>query len=709
MTSLAYPPAPRDPRQDKLHGHLVEDPYRWLEDPESAGTRQWSADQRELCDRVLDGLPGRAALRGRIAELLGTGSVSAPVWRGGRRFFTRRLPGQERAVLLTVEADGEERVLLDPMRLDPTGDTALDAWHPDQEGRRLAYKISRGGTEESLLHVLDVATGVLLEGPIPRARHSAVAWLPGGSAYYYVRRLPEDGAEEDGGGPGRRRVYLHRVGSDPESEDVVVFGEGLPDSNDYGILVSRDGRWLSVGASRGTENRSDLWLGDLTAGTPEAPLFQPVQVGEDADTGLYMWRDGRAYLFTDRDAPRSRLCVASPSDLSYGAWRDLIPEDPEAVLTDFAILDGPELDRPRLLVGWLRHAAGEITVHDLETGERLGTVPTPGVGSLGGLFERPEGGHEAWFSYTDGTSPTSVLRYDARDGTTGVWAAAPGMVAVPQVKSSQIAYRSTDGATVRMLVVEPLHRTGPRPAILFGYGGFGSSQVPAYDPSVLAWVEAGGVYAVANLRGGGEEGEEWHRAGMRENKQQVFDDFHAAAEALIEGGWTTADRLGIHGGSNGGLLVGAALVQRPELYRAVVCEAPLLDMVRYERFGLGRLWSAEYGSAQEPEELGWLLGYSPYHHVREAVEYPAVLFTVSENDARVDPMHARKMCAALQHATGGRAPILLRSEAEAGHKGRSTSRAAALAADTLAFLAWQTGLALPSAARSDEHRSTRLT
>uniref|UniRef100_A0AAU2K3G5 prolyl oligopeptidase n=1 Tax=Streptomyces sp. NBC_00049 TaxID=2903617 RepID=A0AAU2K3G5_9ACTN len=691
---LPYLRAHRDPQQDKLHGHVVEDPYRWLEDSDSEETRSWSAVQRELCDRVLDGLPGRAVLRERIAGLLGTGSVGAPVWRGQRQFFTRRAPHQERAVLLTVEPDGRERVLLDPMKLDPSGDTTLDSWHPDPAGQRLAYKVSRGGNEESHLYVLDVATGVLLEGPIPRARHSAIAWLPGGEAYFYVRLLPSRAGQDAGADPGRR-VYLHRVGTDPETADVVVFGEGLPDTYDYGILVSGDGRWLSLGASRGTENRSDLWLGDLSVGGPGAPEFRPVQVGVDADTGLYMWRDGRAYLFTDRDAPRSRLCVASPSDLSYASWRDLVPEDPEAVLTDFAILDGPELERPRLLVGWTRHAVNEVTVHDLETGERLGTVPTPGVGSLGGLFERPEGGHEAWFSYTDSTSPGSILRYDARHGTTGVWAATPGMVAVPEVKSSQVSYRSSDGTTVRMLIIEPLGRTGPRPAVLFGYGGFGSSLVPEYDPSVLAWVEAGGVYAVANLRGGGEEGEEWHRAGMRENKQQVFDDFHAAAEALIEGGWTTADRLGAYGGSNGGLLVGAALVQRPDLYRAVVCEAPLLDMVRYEAFGLGRLWAGEYGSADEPEELGWLLGYSPYHHVREEVAYPAVLFTVSENDARVDPMHARKMCAALQHATTGRAPILLRSEAEAGHKGRSASRVAALASDTLAFLAWQTGLDLP--------------
>ncbi|MEU3525863.1 prolyl oligopeptidase family serine peptidase [Streptomyces sp. NPDC038707] len=690
---IEYPHARRDPEPRILHGRTVHDPYRWLEDADSEETRAWSAAQRALCDRVLGALPGRDALRARITALMGAGTVSAPVWRGERRFLTRRRPDQERAVLLTVDGAGHERVLVDPLLLDPTGTTTLDAWQPDPEGRRLAYKTSRAGTEESSLHVLDVATGEPLEGPVPRVRHAAIAWLPGGCAYYYVRQLPAGSGPVSGAGPGRR-VHLHRVGTDPDADDVLIFGEDLPDTYDYGLLVSQDGRWLSLGASEGTENRSDLWVGDLSAHGPEAPVFREVQAGVEADSGIYMWRDGRAYIFTDRDAPRSRLCVAPFCDLSYGAWRDLVPEDPEAVLTDFAILDGPALGRPVLLVCWTRHAANEVTVHDLETGDRTGTVPLPGVGSVGGLFERPEGGHEAWFSYTDSTTPGVILRYDARFGTTDTWAQAPGSVDVPPVKSSQVGYRSADGTTVHLRVVEPLHRSGPRPAILFGYGGFGAAMVPEYDPSVLAWVEAGGVYAVAGLRGGGEEGEEWHRAGMRQHKQRVFDDFHAAAQALIDGGWTTAARLGIHGGSNGGLLVGAALTQRPELYRAVVCEAPLLDMVRYERFGQGRLWAAEYGSADVPEEFGWLLGYSPYHHVREGTQYPAVLFTVSENDARVDPMHARKMCAALQRATSGAAPVVLRGESEVGHKGRSLSRVARLAADTLAFLARYTGLQL---------------
>ena len=688
----SYPPAHRVAGGEHLHGHHIEDPYRWLEDPESPRTRQWLAAQRELCDRTLDALPGRAELGKRVTELMGAGSVSAPVWRGDRNFFTRRLPDAERGVLVVAEPDGSERVLLDPVRRDPAGHTVIDAWHVDPAGRRLAYKLSHGGAEESFLYVLDVATGQDVEGPISRVRHGAFAWLPDGTAFYYVRQL----ADATGAVTGQaRRVYLHRVGTDPDRDDDVVFGDGLPDSTDFGFLISADGHWLSLGASRGTENRSDLWLGDLTSGTPQRPAWRTVQVDVDADTGVYMWRDGRAYLFTDRDAPRSRLCVADPADLRYESWHDLVPEDPEAVLTDFAILDGPQLARPVLLAGWTRHATSDITVHDLATGERLGTVPLPGIGSIGGLHERPERGCEAWFSWTDSVTPSKILRYDARTGETTVWADAPGAVPVPDVRSSQLTYRSADGTLVRMLVVEPRDRSGPRPAVLSGYGGFGSSLVPAYDPQILAWVRAGGVYAVANLRGGGEEGEQWHRAGMREHKQRVFDDFHAAAQALIDGGWTTPGQLGGYGGSNGGLLIGAALTQQPGLFSAMVCEAPLLDMVRYEQFGMGNLWVSEYGSAREPAELAWLLGYSPYHRVQRGVDYPAVLFTVSDNDRRVDPMHARKMCAALQYATSGDKPVVLRAESAAGHKGRAVSSAATLIADTLAFLARYTGLDLP--------------
>ena len=407
--------------------------------------------------------------------------------------------------------------------------------------------------------------------------------------------------------------------------------------------------------------------------------------------------------------------MSDPAHPEPDRWRDLVGQDPTAILTDFAILDGTGLDCPVLVVSRTRHAVSEITVHDLATGERTGTLALPGtghaggaarLGTTGGISARPEGGHEAWFGYTDNTTPSAVYHYDARTREVSRWAQAPGPVEVPDVCTRQVTFTAKDGAEVAMLVISAGPGGGPpgddtpgqpRPAILYGYGGFGISMVPAYSASILAWVEAGGVYAIAALRGGGEEGEDWHRAGMREHKQAVFDDFHAAAEALIAGGWTSPGQLGISGGSNGGLLVGAALTQRPDLYRAVVCSAPLLDMVRYERFGLGQTWNDEYGSAADPVELGWLLGYSPYHRVRPGTRYPATLFTVFDNDTRVDPVHAWKMCAALQHATSApwpERPILLRREREVGHGARAVSRSVTLSADTLAFLAAQTGLDL---------------
>ncbi len=693
MSEFGYPRARRLDLTEDVQGHQISDPYRWLEDDASAERAQWLAAQHEVFLACRDELPGRERLAARVRELLGTGHAGTPAWRGERSFFTRRDPGAEHGVLCTRLGDGPEQVLVDPVAIDPSGLTTLDAWQPDKEGRLLAYQLSEGGDEESLLRVIDVTTGALVDGPVDRCRYSNVAWLPGGKAFYYTRRLPPS-AVPDGESQYHRRVYLHQLGA-PADEDVLIFGSGRDKTDYYSVSVSRDGRWLTISAWRGTAPRNDLWIADLSESDPASPELRVIQEGVDAQTGVRAGRDGRLYVFTDSGAPRSRIAVTDPADPGPATWRDLIGEDPEAVLRGYAILDGAELSRPVLLAEWTRHALSEITVHDLATGEQVGRVPLPGLGTAGGASERPEGGHEAWFGYTDHTTSSVVLRFDARDSSVTTWATAPGSVQVPAVTARQVTYRSKDGTAVRMLVISSDDApAGPRPAILHGYGGFDISLTPAYSPNILAWVSAGGVYAVANLRGGSEEGEEWHRAGMLDRKQNVFDDFHAAAEALIRDGWTTTEQLAISGGSNGGLLVGAALTQRPGLYAAVICSAPLLDMVRYERFGLGQTWNVEYGSAADAEQLGWLLAYSPYHHVRPGTRYPAVLFTVFANDTRVDPVHAYKMCAALQHATasGPGRPVLLRAEGQVGHGARAVSRMAELAGDTLAFAARHTGL-----------------
>jgi prolyl oligopeptidase len=695
----AYPRAERLDLVDHLHGRPVADPYRWLEDPDDPRTCEWSAAQDTLARAHLDGLPGRDRLAGTLGALTNAGWMGVPVWRAGRRFASRREPGQEHGVVSVTDPDGTERVLLDPAAIDPTGLTTLDAWIPDHEGRLLAYQLSSGGDEQSVLHVLDVGTGRDVEPPIDRCRYSDVAWLPGGEEFLYVRMVAPDEAP-----PGEqafhRRIWRHRLGT-PTDADVLLEGPGLYENhNYYGVDVSDDGRWLAVSANVGTARRDSVWIADLHG---DAVLTPVLTQADDVRCGAWVERDGQLYLLTTDGAPRFRLAVTDPTTPGREHWRELVAEDPDSVLEGVRWLQPAGSADPAdgvLVLARSRHATAEVALHDRD-GTFRGAVPLPGLGSLRGLTTAdpatPGKQGTLWIGWTDLVTPQQVRRFDLETGDTVLDTAAPGAVEVPPVRIAQQELTSADGTTVRMFVVSPVGDQGPRPALLTGYGGFGIHPDPAYSSSALAWVGAGGVYALVSLRGGGEEGEAWHRAGNRGNKQNVFDDFHAAAQALIDTGATTPDQLAILGGSNGGLLVGAALTQRPELYRAVVCSAPLLDMVRYEHFSLGRTWNDEYGTADDPDELGWLLSYSPYHHVRDGTDYPAVLFTVFDSDTRVDPLHARKMCAALQHATSGdpaTRPVLLRRETDVGHGARSVSRSITLGVDQLSFLAAHTGLPL---------------
>jgi prolyl oligopeptidase len=484
-----------------------------------------------------------------------------------------------------------------------------------------------------------------------------------------VRRLTAES-------PFDRRVYLHRLGTDP-AQDSYVFGADHDPRTYFGVDVSPDGRWLVVSAAIGTAPRDDVWITDLT--DPQS-RFAVVQQGVDARCYASVRFDGRLYIWTDAGAPRGRLCVADPANPHH--WTTLVAEDPEAVLGDYAVLD------EEILIARSRHAIGELVAVSRQDGALLREFTLPGIGSVPGITASPSGGTEAWISYTDALTPPSVL--DARGE---LWASAPGAVEVSGVTASVEIATSADGTPVRLQILAPAGQDRPLPTVLYGYGGFGISMEPAYTASALAWVESGGVWAVAQLRGGGEEGEAWHRAGMRERKQNVFADFEAAARHLRSSGRASA--LGCLGGSNGGLLVGAAITREPSLYDAAVSSAALLDMVRYERFGLGSTWNDEYGTADDPVELGWLLGYSPLHAVRDGVAYPPTLLEVFESDTRVDPLHARKFAAALQWAAGDGSPgglVLLRRETDVGHGGRSIDRTIGLNVDTLSFLAAQLGL-----------------
>jgi prolyl oligopeptidase len=669
-----YPDAPRLPISELIGGHRIDDPYRWLEDPGDPQTIAWSAAQDALARPILDAYPGRTAVAARLRTLLQAGQEGPPRPRAGVGFRQRRAPDQQHAVLVagSLHAPSEFRVLVDPHEIDPSGATTLDAWEPSPGGRLLAYQLSQGGDEESTLSVLDVATGDLVDGPIDRTRYSPVAWLADASGFYYVRRLTA-------GSPFDRRVYLHRLGTDP-AQDSYVFGEDNDPRTYFGVDVSPDGRWLVVSAAIGTAPRDDVWITDLT--DPRGG-FAVVQQGVDARCYASVAFDGRLYIWTDAGAPRGRLCVADPLDPQR--WNTLVAEDEEAVLGDYAVLD------EEIVLARSRHAIGEVRVISREDGAPLRDVVLPGIGSVLAVTCSPEGGTDAWIGYTDALTPPSVL-----DTHGQVWAAAPGTVDVEGVTASVEITTSADGTPIRLHLLAPVGQSRPLPTVLYGYGGFGISMEPAYTASALAWALAGGVWAVAQLRGGGEEGEAWHRAGMREAKQNVFADFEAAARHLRTSGRAAA--LGCLGGSNGGLLVGAAITRQPGLYDAAVSSAALLDMVRYERFGLGSTWNDEYGTADDPVELGWLLGYSPLHAVRAAVIYPPTLLEVFESDTRVDPLHARKFAAALQWAASQADPpggglVLLRRESDVGHGGRSIDRTIALNVDTLSFLAAQLGLA----------------
>lgn len=686
----AYPPARRLDLVEQIHGRQIADPYRWLEDADSPDTQEWVAAQSDLFNGTAAAWTTRIEFGTRIGQLLGTGDVGLPRFRGRRRFFTRRAPDGELPVLYTVtESDTEpetERVLVDPLVLDPGGTTTLDSWAPSPSGALIAVQLSTGGTEDSELVVMDVDTGAIVDGPIDRCRFSSVGWLPDESGFYYVRRedpagLPDDEASY------HRRVRLRRFDRQPD-DDTLVFGVGHDKASIFSADTEPTGRWLIVHCQVGTQHRNEVWLADLEADDPDHPRFVPVVTGQDAETRAQIGDDGRLYLLTDLAAPRFRLAVADPGSPDVQHWTTLLPEDSDAVLNDVAVLD--QAGTPVVVALRARHALSEITLHDLASGSQSASIALPAPGTVNQVRGRYGGGHEIWFDLTAFDRPATVYCLDADSGALSVHERAPGVVpSESRVEVQQVSYPSADGTTVRMFILA--QTSGPdrlRPTVLTGYGGFGVARTPTYTPSAIAWVEAGGVYAVANLRGGSEEGSEWHEAGFREHKQNVFDDFHAAAQHLIRAGWTSPELLGIQGGSNGGLLVGAALTQHPELYRAAVCSAPLLDMVRYEQFGLGRFWSHEYGTAADPLELGWLLSYSPYHHVAAGASYPATMFTVFDGDTRVDVLHARKMCAALQAATSAAPedyPILFRLEDGVGHGARAASRTAGLAADQLAF------------------------
>ncbi len=688
---MSLPPAPITPREDITdiwHGEPIVDPYRWLENTESERTRSWTDAQNARTRAVLDGLPHRRHLADRLRELLSVGLLDTPRPINGRIFHTRRGGSQRQSILYVRESvDADDRALIDPNGLDATGLVTIDWYFPSPDARYVSYGLSRGGDEMSTLHVIEVATGRQLSERIPYTQRSTVAWA--GDGFYYSAN-PAPGSVAAGDEHYHRRVRFHRLGDDP-ARDETVFGEGRPKEDIVWARTSPDGRWVLFHAFKGW-TRSDLYLLDRRA--PERGI-RVVTEGEPGITEGFP-RDDAIWLRTNLEAPNYRIARAEFQSPERVRWRTVVPETEHA-------LGAFHLTRDLVAVVTLERATSRVDLWTKD-GRHDRSVGLPGLGTVE-LVSGDHAGDLVGFMYQSFTVPPIAFAADARDGGVRelVRLPTPEGLDADTITVEQTTYASKDGTDVSMFLVHRRDVTpnGAVPTVVNGYGGFNISRTPQYIAGAAAWVEAGGLFAYPNLRGGGEYGEPWHQGGMLERKQNVFDDFHAAAEALVARRWTKPARIGVAGGSNGGLLTGVALTQRPELFGAVYCAVPLLDMLRYQNFLIARLWIAEYGSAEDPEQYRWLRAYSPYHNVRDGVRYPAVLFTTAEGDSRVDPMHARKMAALLQaqSAEDPGATVLLRVDRDAGHGiGKPLDKQVDDLADQYSFLAWRLGLApTPSA------------
>jgi prolyl oligopeptidase len=650
---LPYPSTRTQAVVDVLHGEPVSDPYRWLEDGTAVETREWTAQQNAFTEAYLGAVPGRDRIRKRLEQLLSIGVLSTPALAQGRYFYLRRDGTQNQPVLYwRAGCEGEDRVAVDPNVLSAGGTTALDWFYPSRDGSLLAYGLSADGSEESVLHVLQVEQGRLLADRISRMRAASLAWLPDGSGFYYTR-YPAPGDVPQGEEHYHRRILFHRLGDDPETDSVVF----TPAQKEYwaGVSLSPDGRWLLISVAR-TFDQTDLYLQDLASGGPMVPVAEGLAASFEGELA-----HGWLFVRTNLDAPTYRLYRVDPGQPGRSKWQEIVAP------REHAVFESATIAKTRLALSYLERASSRLELTDLD-GRVIEQVALPGLGSLFGVSAEWVG-DEIFYGFSSYTTPPSVYRIDTRAGATRLWKRVEADIDPTRFMVRQVSYQSRDQTPISMFLVHSvdLQLNGDNPTYLTGYGGFNISMTPAFSRSLLLWLEHGGVLAVPNIRGGGEYGEHWHQSGILGNKQNSFDDFIGAAEWLIRERYTRPERLAAAGGSNGGLLVGSALTQRPDLFRAVLVQVPLLDMLRYHQFLIARLWIPEYGSADDATQFQWLRAYSPYHKVRDGISYPAVLLATAESDTRVDPMHARKMAARLQAANASDRPILLRLESQAGH------------------------------------------
>jgi prolyl oligopeptidase len=667
------PVARRDNVLETIHGVSVPDPYRWLEDQNSPETRTWIDAENAYTHKLLDAWPGRAKVERRATELLRVDSIRLPIEENDRYFYRKRLANQDLYLIYMRQGlKGEEQLLIDPLPMSADHSTNVDIAAASKDGKVLAYLLRKGGADETEIHFFDVDTRRDLPDTLPAAVYFEISFLPDRSAVYYSVMASD--------GP---RVRFHKMGS-PVSADTEIFGKGYTKDKIIVADASEDGRHLVVLVSYGsTGDETEVWLQNL--GEKPGPL-QQINKGIDARFFAFAGGD-ELFLHTNWKAQNGRVLAAKFADPAPDKWREVVPE------SDVAI-DSVGVAGGKLLVSYVRNASSEVRLFNAD-GRLAAEVKFPTLVSVDGSTSRWEG-RDAFIAFSSFALPPTIYRYNTSNGTQSLWAQVKLPVESEKFEVKQVWFTSKDGTKVPMFLVYPkgLSLDGTSPTMLTGYGGFNVNITPSFSADTIMFAERGGVVAQVNLRGGGEFGEAWHKAGMLDKKQNVFDDFTSAAEWLIKNQYTSTAKLSILGGSNGGLLVGAAMTQRPDLFRAVICWHPLLDMLRYHKFMEAQFWVSEYGSSEDSTQFKYLYAYSPYQHVTPGTKYPAVLFMTGDADTRVDPLHARKMAALMQASTGSDRPILLRYELKAGHSaGRSVTASIGDLTDQMGFLFWQLGVA----------------
>jgi prolyl oligopeptidase len=680
MEKLIYPITATVDQTDTYHGTTVADPYRWLEDADAPATRAWVEAQNKVTFAFLGAIPERARFAARLTELWNYTRTSAPFREGNRTFYTRNEGLQSQPVLYVEDAPGAEpRVLLDPNSLSDDGTVALGGIAISRDGRYLAWATSVSGSDWRTWYVRDITTGQDLPDKVEWSKFSGASWDHDVRGFYYSRyEAPVEGEAFEGANYFQK-LYYHRLGTG-QDQDRLVYERADRKEWGFGGDVSDDGRYLIISIWQGTSRNNRLYYQDLQAKSPVVqPLFDTFDAAYE-----FIGNDGPVFFIrTNKDAPRDRVIAVDLADAAPGKWRSVVPEGPDP-------LDGVSLLNHSLVLTYLHDVASRVKLVGLD-GAALGVIELPGLGSVGGFAGKPHD-TETYYTFNSFLNPSEIYHYDFRTGTSTLFRKPEIKFDFASCRTSQVFYRSQDGTRVPMFIVHrrDLALDGTHPTLLWGYGGFNVSEQPQFSAALLPWLEQGGVYAVANLRGGGEYGEAWHQGGMLKNKQNVFDDFIGAAEYLIAQNYTNCRRLAVYGGSNGGLLVGAVVNQRPGLFGAAIAEVGVMDMLRFQKFTIGWAWTSDYGSSEDPEMFPVLYAYSPYHNLRPGDHYPAVMVMTADHDDRVVPGHSFKYAARLQACQTGDQPALIRIQTKAGHSaGKPTAMVIEEYADRYAFL-WRT-------------------